>query len=137
MPYRQESYDFSAEAKRVWRSALVAYMHAQVPPGEGAEIIRGAEHPFFVEFNDRRMLADRVDGDPLGAADLTEYSTSKVDVVDSVRQSGGPYMGFSVDPQAGLTGLSVKLESNILRDEEIVSTLTSIRESVQHLSVPN
>ncbi|MEH0542261.1 hypothetical protein QA802_03950 [Streptomyces sp. B21-105] len=84
-----------------------------------------------MEFNDRRTLADEVEGDPLGGADLTEYSTSEVDVVDSVRQAGGPHMGFSIDPRGGRLGLSVKLESNVLRDEEIVSTLTRIRESLQ------
>jgi hypothetical protein len=135
MSYRQESYEISEEVKRVWRSALVAYQHAQVPPSEEAEIVRRAENRFFVEFNDRHALAERVDGDPLGGADLTEYSTSKINVVASARRSGGPYMGFSVDPRPGLRGVSVRLESNVLHDEEIVSTLTSVRESLQHLLV--
>jgi hypothetical protein len=51
MPYRRESQVISAEAKRVWRSALVAYQHAHVPPGEAAEIIRRAENRLLVEFN--------------------------------------------------------------------------------------
>ncbi|MGW4911721.1 condensation domain-containing protein [Streptomyces sp. NPDC004270] len=131
MPYRRESQVLSAEAKRVWRSALLAYLHAQVPPGVAAEIIRRAENRLLVEFNDRRTLADEVEGDPLGGADLTEYSTSEIDVIDSVRQAVGPHMGFSIDPRGNRLGLSVKLESNVLRDEEIVSTLTRIRESLQ------
>ncbi|MFD4635239.1 hypothetical protein ACFVYR_37315 [Streptomyces sp. NPDC058284] len=84
-----------------------------------------------MEFNDRRTLADEVEGDPMGGADLAECSTSEVDVVDSVRQAGGPHMGFPFDPRGDSLGLSVKAESNVLRDKEIVSTLTRIRESLQ------
>jgi hypothetical protein len=144
MPYRQASDAFSAEAKTVSRSALVAYRHAMVPQSECVEIIRRAGYPFLVEFNDRRTLPGRSDRrtlpgkikrDQLNDADIPDCATSKVDVTESTRRSIGPYIGFMVDPKVSLMGVSIKLVSNILRDEEIISTLASTRDSLQRLSV--
>jgi hypothetical protein len=115
-----------------------------VPQSECVEIIRRAGYPFLVEFNDRRTLPGRSDRrtlpgkikrDQLNDADIPDCTTSKVDVTESTRRSIGPYIGFMVDPKVSLMGVSIKLVSNILRDEEIISTLASTRDSLQRLSV--
>jgi hypothetical protein len=128
LPYDRGLRTADDEVQGVWRSLLTAYQHAQSPPEAAAEIFREADDPFLVEFNDRRPIADEMGADLVGRADPTDYSPSEVRIVDSERVVTTPHMGFSMDPEVGSLGMSVKLESNILSDDQIGSVLTTIRE---------
>ncbi|GGY15925.1 condensation domain-containing protein [Streptomyces djakartensis] len=133
MPYERGTDSFENSANRVWKSLLVAHQHAQLPPGEAETILRRSGPHFLMGFNDRRPIADGVGGQLLGSADRTEYSDTSVTLVDSVAVSNSPHLEFAIDPNPGCAGLSVKLESNVLEDDEIIWALTRIEERIRRL----
>ena len=120
--YAATSESLEHEVKQVSRALLIAYRHAQLPPDEGAALMRRSKLPPLLEFNDRCPINDRVAEDGrLGAAPMVD-SASDVTLIDSGRASGNPHIGLTIDPKDN-RGLTIKLESNVLTDDEIVAAL--------------
>ncbi|MGW4905327.1 condensation domain-containing protein [Streptomyces sp. NPDC004270] len=129
MPYEAGAASFRDEARQTWKSLLIAHHHAQCPPAEAEQLRSRVDHPFFMEFNDTRLISDRGDENPpTGNEPVRRLTDSAVTVVESNEVATDPRMKFSIGTDPYSSGSSVTLESNFLTDDEMVRTIFAVAE---------
>lgn len=141
MPYRRRSHGIEEEIKSVAASVLPAYRNSQFPPGPGPGTVesvglsRRSGHPFFAEFNDRRIIPHGFDAELARSSPNSpdgDDSMSRAEgatVADSNRTTWDPYLCLAIDG-APSDGMSLELDTNILPDEKIVSTVVAFVERI-------
>lgn len=129
MPYEAGTSSFRDEARQTWKSLLIAHHHAQYPPAEAEKLRSRVDHPFFVEFNDTRIISDRGDEEPANVdGTVTCPSDSAVKIVEGGEVENDPRMKFSIGTDPDSSNSLLTLESNFLTDDEMIRTICAAAE---------
>jgi hypothetical protein len=142
VPFQRVSDRFTEVARSIYASVLVGYRHAQFPPGLTRSLLESpgldcrAGFPFFLEFNDRRVIRDSLDSkrllvpSPPSVGKASELPEGRVTITESHRTRLDPYLWLAVDGRSS-GELVLTLDTNVFTDDQIVRTIGGLVENMK------